>query len=153
MKWIIYIVSLFIVLGCTTPRQRASVQLPGEDPAKTVAPDKGTSSAVISLLEKARDATRQGDYQRAEVLLERTVRIEPRNASLWHYLAKLRLHQTRYKDAIGLAKKSNNLARSNNHLKADNWRIVAHAKYQLGDISGAQVAQEKAKNLASRSSN
>jgi len=149
MKWIIYIVSAFTLLACATTKQ-ASVQLPGEDPKQTVAPDKNTSSAVISLLEKARDATTQGDYQRAEVLLERTVRIEPRNASLWHYLAKLRLHQTRYTEAIGLAQKSNNLARSNEHLKADNWRIIAHSKYQLGDAVGAQAAQAKAKNLGNQ---
>lgn len=149
MKWIIYIVSAFTLLACATTKQ-ASVQLPGEDPQQTVAPDKNTSSAVISLLEKARDATTQGDYQRAEVLLERTVRIEPRNASLWHYLAKLRLHQARFSEAIGLAQKSNNLARSNNHLKADNWRIIAHSKYQLGDVSGAQAAQVKAKNLGNQ---
>lgn len=146
MKWFIYIVSGLILMGCAATKQ-PTVHLPGEDPEKTVVPDKGTSSAVISLLEKARDATRQGDYQRAEVLLERTVRIEPRNASLWHYLAKLRLHQTRYNDAIGLAKKSNNLARSNQHLKADNWRIIAHAKSQLGDIAGAQAAQAKANSF------
>jgi len=149
MKWIIYIVSAFTLLGCATTKQ-ASVQLPGEDPQQTVAPDKNTSSAVISLLEKARDATTQGDYQRAEVLLERTVRIEPRNASLWHYLAKLRLHQARFSEAIGLAQKSNNLARSNNHLIADNWRIIAHSKYQLGDVAGAQAAQAKAKNLGNQ---
>jgi len=148
MKWIIYIVSAFLLMSCAVTKQDAAVQLPGEDPQQTVAPDKNTSSAVISLLEKARDATKQGDYQRAEVLLERTVRIEPRNASLWHYLAKLRLHQTRYNEAIGLAQKSNNLVRSNDHLKADNWRIIAHAKYQMGDVSGAQAAQTKASTLS-----
>lgn len=149
MKWYIYILSAYLIIGCaTTTRQQASVELPGEDPNQIVAPDKNTSSAVISLLEKARAATKQGDYQRAEVFLERTVRIEPRNASLWHYLAKLRLQQTRYNEAIGLAQKSNNLARSNNHLKADNWRIMAHAKYQMGDISGAQAAEDKARYFA-----
>lgn len=140
----------YLVFGCATTRQeeQASVQLPGEDPKQIVVPDKNTSSAVISLLEKARVATKQGDYQRAEVLLERTVRIEPRNATLWNYLAKLRLQQTRFNEAIGLAQKSNNLAHSNNHLKADNWRILAHAKYQLGDVVGAQAAEAKAKYYA-----
>ena len=147
MKWIIYIVSAVVLLACASTTKQASVQLPGEDPQQTVAPDKNTSSAVISLLEKARDATTQGDFQRAEVLLERTVRIEPRNATLWHYLAKLRLHQTRFNDAIGLAQKSNNLARENDHLKADNWRIIAHSKYQLGDAAGAQAAQANAKKF------
>jgi tetratricopeptide (TPR) repeat protein len=148
MKWTIYTVIAYLLFGCATTRQQASVELPGEDPKQIVAPDKNTSSAVISLLEKARDATKQGDYQRAEIFLERTVRIEPRNATLWNYLAKLRLHQTRYNEAIGLAQKSNNLAHTNHHLKADNWRILAHAKYQLGDIAGAQAAEARAKYFA-----
>lgn len=150
MKHIIYIVFIFVLAGCAAPTTQPTVALPGEDPDKTVMPDRGTSNAVISLLEKARDATREGDYQRAEVLLERTVRIEPRNASLWHYLAKLRLHQTRYNEAIGLAQKSNNLAHTNNHLKADNWRIIAHARSQLGDMAGAQAAQSEANSLKNR---
>ncbi|MGD8785641.1 MAG: hypothetical protein PVG75_14450 [Thioalkalispiraceae bacterium] len=148
MKWPIYIVSIFVLVACATTKQQSALQLPGEDARQTVPPDKETSSAVISLLEKARLATKQGEYQRAEVLLERTVRIEPRNASLWHYLAKLRLHQTRYSEAIGLAQKSNNLTRSNNRLKADNWRIIAHARYQMGDMPGAQAAQARAKQFA-----
>ena len=101
----------------------------------------------MSLLGKAREATLAGDYQRAEVLLERTVRIEPRNASLWNYLAKLRLQQGRYQEAIGLATKSNNLAKENKTLLADNWRIIAHAKYQLGDYPGAEKAQTKAAEI------
>lgn len=147
----LYIVSLFMLSACTiTPPQPVGVTLPGEDPERTVLPSKKTSSAVVSLLEKARVATQQGDYPRAEVLLERTVRIEPENASLWHYLAKLRLHQSRYKDAIGLAKKSNHLARSNRILLADNWRIIAHARQRSGDRLGAQRAQNKAKQISAQ---
>jgi len=152
MKYSIYIVSLVLLSGslfsgCATTRQKSAIELPGEDPKQTVLPDRNTSNAVLSLLDKAREATRAGDYQRAEVLLERTVRIEPRNATLWHYLAKLRLAQNRFRDATGLAQKSNNLARSNNKLKADNWRIIAHARYQTGDIVGAEQAQDKARVL------
>jgi len=143
MRRLALFLSVLTLAACATQPQQQGLPLPGEDEQKTVLPDKGTSSAVMSLLEQAREATRAGDYQRAEVLLERTVRIEPHNASLWHYLAKLRLHQGRYQEAIGLAKKSNNLARDNKTLLADNWRIVAHAKYQLGDYPGADQAQRK----------
>ncbi len=146
-KLLYYIVPLFLLTSCATT-QRSGVELPGEDPQKTVLPDKNTSNAVISLIEKARTATQQGDYQRAEVLLERTVHIEPKNASLWHYLAKLRLHQSRYQDAVGLAQKSSYLAGSNNKLKADNWRIIAHSRQQMGDQNGAMQAQDKARRLS-----
>ena len=138
---------IFLLLAACAAQPQQGLPLPGEDPNKTVLPDKNTSSAVMSLLDKAREATLAGDYQRAEVLLERTVRIEPRNASLWNYLAKLRLQQGRYQEAIGLATKSNNLAKENKTLLADNWRIIAHAKYQLGDYPGAEKAQTKAAEI------
>lgn len=146
MKYFSLLLTLLLLTSCALPPQQG-LELPGEDPDKTILPDRQTSSAVISLLDKARDATRAGDYQRAEVLLERTVRIEPRNASLWHYMAKLRLHQGRYQEAIGLASKSNNLAKNNNILLADNWRIMAHAKSQAGDQLGAQKAQNKVNEI------
>ncbi|VAW98731.1 hypothetical protein MNBD_GAMMA21-397 [hydrothermal vent metagenome] len=149
MKNLLYILSIFLLGSCTTIQQ-AGVELPGEDPEQTVLPDENTSSAVISLIEKARAATQQGDYQRAEVLLERTVHIEPKNASLWHYLAKLRLHQSRYQDAVGLAQKSSYLAGSNNKLKADNWRIIAHSRQQMGDQAGAVQAQDNARRLVGK---
>ena len=146
MKYFSLTLFVLFLASCAAPRQ-PGVELPGEDPQKTIQPERGTSSAVLGLLEKAREATQAGDYQRAEVLLERTVRIEPRNATLWHYMAKLRLHQGRYQDAIGLASKSNNLGKDNSNLMADNWRIVAHAKYQLGDHLGAEQAQNKANSV------
>jgi len=146
MKRLELLLITILLTSCAAPRQ-AGVELPGEDPQKTIPPQRGTSSAVIGLLENAREATQAGDYQRAEVLLERTVRIEPRNATLWHYLAKLRLHQGRYQEAIGLASKSNNLGKDNKHLMADNWRIIAHAKYQLGDHSGAEQAQSRVNSI------
>lgn len=148
MKYFLAIILVAFLTGCATQTQhKTGITLPGEDSSKTVLPDKETSSAVISLIEKAREATKQGDYARAEVLLERTVRIEPDNASLWHYLAKLRLHQSRYEEAIGLAKKSSHLARSNKQLTADNWRIIAHARQKMGDFAGATKAQLRARQI------
>lgn len=141
LKLISLLVLLFLS-ACSITRP-PGIDVPGEDPARTILPDNKTSPAVVKLLNHAREATQEGDYQKAEALLERTVRIEPRNAALWHYLAKLRLHQGRLKEAIGLASKSNSLARSNNRLKADNWRIIAHARHQSGDIYGAKEAQRK----------
>jgi predicted Zn-dependent protease len=139
---------LVVLTSCTVTKPPPGIEVPGDDPDKTILPDRETSPAVVNLLNNAREATRQGDYARAEVLLERTVRIEPRNAVLWHYLAKLRLHQGRYKDAVGLASKSSDLSRNNDRLRADNWRIIAHARYRSGDQEGARQAQKKADALS-----
>ena len=96
---------------------------------------------------KARQAANEGQLSVAEAQLERALRIEPQNAVLWHYMAKLRLHQGQLSQAAGLAAKSNSLDQEDLQLQADNWRIIAHARYQKGDKSGAQEAQHRAEKL------
>ncbi len=146
---IVVICSLFPI-ACTTTRPPA-LEVPSEPASKIITPAPTTSPAVVDLLNQARAATQQGQLQRAEVLLERTVRIEPRNPTLWNYLAKLRLHQGRLQEAMGLAAKSNALSSStDDKLKADNWRIIAHARYQQGDMAGARKAQLKADALLNK---
>ncbi|MBI1421988.1 MAG: tetratricopeptide repeat protein [Gammaproteobacteria bacterium] len=143
-RYLLLALCCLLPVACTTTRPPA-LELPGEPADKLIYPAPQTSPAVVDLLNQARDATRQGELQRAEVLLERSVRIEPRNPTLWNYLAKLRLHQGRLQEAVGLAAKSNALAAaSDDKLKADNWRIIAHARYQSGDVNGAKEAQRKA---------
>jgi Tfp pilus assembly protein PilF len=114
---------------------------------EVIEPDSQTGEAVKSLLLDARGAASGGNIDRAESLLERALRIEPRNAVLWHYMAKMKLHQGRYKKAIGMAAKSNSLVKSNKNLMADNWRIIAHAENWLGNISESRKAQESADKL------
>lgn len=108
-----------------------------------VRPQAGTSKAVLALLAKARQSAMDGQLGRSEAFLERALRIEPRNPVLWHYMAKLRLNQGRLKQAAGLAAKSNSLDRNNKTLQADNWRIIAHARHQQGDVEGAKQAQAR----------
>ena len=120
-----------------------------EDGKAKVRPQAGTSKAVLALLSMARQAAMDGELTRSEAFLERALRIEPRNPVLWHYMAKLRLHQGRLKQAAGLAAKSNSLDRNDKTLQADNWRIIAHARHQQGDIEGAKRAQEKVDALLS----
>ena len=117
------------------------------DSRQKIRPQPGTSKAVLALLANARTAALQGELARAESFMERALRIEPRNAVLWHYMAKLRLNQGRLKQAAGLAAKSNSLNSSNKTLQADNWRIIAHARYQSGDIVGSKQAQHKVDEL------
>lgn len=147
-----YVVILVAGLGLAacgvTPQDERGPGLEVEGETTKVRPASETSSAVLALLAQANVAARDGDLAVAEARLERALRIEPRNPVLWYYLAKLRLHQGRLKQAAGLAAKSNSLDRSGNRqLQADNWRIIAHARYRDGDLDGARAADQRATAL------
>jgi Tfp pilus assembly protein PilF len=84
--------------------------------------------AVNSLLAKAGKYEYQAQWERAASLLERALRIEPRNARLWHRLAKIRLQQGRYIMAQSLAQKSMALAKKDATLKRHNAELIDAAR-------------------------
>ena len=100
--------------------------------------------AVVALVDAAHIQTVAGKLESANASLERALRIEPRNPALWHELAQLRLQQGQWRQAESLAKKSNGWAREDISLRADNWRLIGHARAQRGDAYGAQTAFDKA---------
>lgn len=112
--------SLFLI-GCAS------------DPAGTgsphqigVTPDAGR--AVVALLAKAERQEYQAHWEQAAALLERALRIKPRNARLWHRLAKIRLQQGRYAMAESLAQKSTALAKDDEELKHANAELIEAAR-------------------------
>ncbi|MBI3898121.1 MAG: tetratricopeptide repeat protein [Gammaproteobacteria bacterium] len=119
---------------------------PIEQPAAAPASD---NSAVVALLETAKQDSDAGRSAAAAASLERALRIEPRNPVLWHELARVRLDEGEPAQAEQLANKSSTLAGNNNNLRADNWRLIGHARVQKGDHKGAQVAFNKAKEIES----
>lgn len=98
------------------------------------------NSGVLALLDQANREISAGEYQKADVSLERALRIEPRNSVLWQKLAVVRLNQGEYQQAENLAIKSNVLDPDNRRLRAENWRIIGQARKALGDLDGAQAA-------------
>lgn len=121
-----------------------------------VRPGPKTGKAVIALLSKARQASTKGSLSTAESYLERALRIEPQNPTLWLYMAKLRLYAAKSKEAINLAKKAmalssrdGKLSRSSvRSLQADCWRVIAHANQKMGNNQKAKIAQDNAKSLS-----
>jgi tetratricopeptide (TPR) repeat protein len=102
------------------------------------------NEAVVALLDSASDYVGAGELDKAAAALERALRIEPRNASIWHDLGQIRLHQGQYQQAESLATKSNSLAGDNNTLKARNWRLIAVSRQAVGDEIGADAAEAQA---------
>lgn len=137
---------VLVLAACSSAPEKPAGFTVGEDSAngsEPIRPDDRTSKTVLALLDNAQQAVGAGQLHNAESQLERALRIEPRNAVLWHYMAKLRLHQNRFAEAAGFAAKSNSLAANQRSLRADNWRIIAHARQQRGDVKGAQQAQQQ----------
>src|SRR5947207_11531397 len=95
-------------------------------------------------MDSARTDAASGKYPRAAASLERALRIEPRNPRLWQELARVRLKQGDYAQAESTAARSNSWAGSDNALRAENWRLIAHAREARGDAEGAEGALEAA---------
>jgi len=118
---------------------------PGPESAPLPAPPAHTENlAIAGLLLGARTDAAAGRLANAAASLERALRIEPRNPRLWQELARVRLKQGDYAQAESTAARSNSWAGSDNALRAENWRIIAHAREARGDAEGAKGALEAA---------
>ncbi len=140
----------------TTPPQPAAtppVEIPQpsgeaiviEPPPKS---DMSGNPAIIALLDRAQTDSNAGKRDAAGASLERALRIEPRNAWLWHELAQLRLAQGQYAQAITLARKSTSFAGRERRLLALNWQVIGKARVALGDSAGAEQAFKLAAEFA-----
>ncbi len=108
------------------------------------------NQAVVALLDSAAKYVGAGELDKAAASLERALRIEPRNAGIWHDLGQIRLHQHNYPEAESMATKSNSLAGKDNALRARNWRLISYARRATGNASGADAAQAQAVVLERR---
>ena len=102
------------------------------------------SPAVNALASAANQSNKSGDIEAATTTIERAIRIEPRNATLYYKLAVLRLKQSKPKLAEDLAKKALLLATNDAALKKHSWLLVARARELLGDINGSSEAKAQA---------
>ena len=146
------------------PAESAVAMVPPATPAPTPAPRptqptppaplppaeitrEGSNQAVAALLESADKHVKNNQLDKAGAALERALRVEPRNAGIWHDLAQIRLHQGQYQQAESLAGKSNNLASGNRALQSRNWKVIASARKASGNPAGAEEAEAQAAQL------
>ncbi|HKJ94047.1 MAG TPA: tetratricopeptide repeat protein [Gammaproteobacteria bacterium] len=153
---IVWVVGLcLLAAGCAvTPPQGGEAGKAGKVPeqAPKGPPEGGpqpSSAAVQPLVAQAESASGEGDHDRAAALLERALRIEPRNAALWQNLAVVRYRQGRNRQAENLAERSNSLADGNTELKRRNWALIAAVRRLMGDEAGARKAEARRQSLES----
>lgn len=110
--------------------------------------EPANNNAVAALLKESRDEYAQKRYEQSAALLERALRIEPRNAILWHDLAGVRLEQEEWRKAMSLAARSNEFAGDNKWLRIRNWTIIGLACKGLNDKNCVKDAQSRAQAIA-----
>jgi len=130
---ILFVMTASLLAGCAGMLPSAPEDRPVSD-----------NSAVVALMDNARNDVAGGKPDAAVASLERALRIEPRNPRLWQELARLRLQQGQYQQAEGMATRSNSWAGDNKLLRAENWRLIGEARLKRGDHQGAQAAFDKA---------
>lgn len=113
------------------PSSRESVPVPEE------------GKAAGTLLASARQNVREGQFSQAEMKLERALRVEPRNARLWHEMAQVKYRQKDYGQAVQFCIKSNSLAGKDYWLIQQNWLLMEKAYLELGEPEKAKEARIK----------
>jgi tetratricopeptide (TPR) repeat protein len=114
------------------------------------AASRGDNPAVLALLESAEQALRDGQPEQAATFLERALRIEPRNAVAWHYLAVARLDLGNFGQAEAMAAKSHGLAAGDRALRTRNAGLMADAQRASG--KPVAVPNDESPAFASRRS-
>lgn len=119
----------------TTPRYPSQPQpLPKpavpQEPVGTYSPKIGPAGALYA---EAQKALGRGNYQQAEMTLERALRIEPRNGHYWYSMAQVKYKQQQFAQAIQLCSKSKSLAGRNTNLLRLNEKLIYQAQQHLSD--------------------
>lgn len=100
--------------------------------------------AVKELLASAGNAETTGDYNQAAVLLERALRIQPRDPEILQQLAEVQLQKQDYEQALNFAVRSYDIGPRVGEICARNWRTISVAREHLGDRNGSAQAEQRA---------
>jgi Tfp pilus assembly protein PilF len=135
---------LVLLGGCATPPAPPETRPEQPPPVAPAPPPAKENIAVAGLMETARADAASGSLAGAAASIERALRIEPRNARLWHELARVRLKQGQHAQAENVAARSNSWAGDDRALRAENWRLIAESRRARGDTDGAKAALDAA---------
>lgn len=100
--------------------------------------------ALQSLVAQAEQRQRQGDAATAASLLERAIRIAPRDPAGYEALSQLRWQQGRLQEAEQLALRALALPQLTAEENQRLWQRVADCRQARGDETGAETARQRA---------
>lgn len=110
--------------GAFEPVQEAAEPAP-KLPQRPVAILPGPAHRLYT---QAEAAMASGQLEQAEMLMERALRIEPRNALYWHTLAQVKYDKGEFEQTVQFCLKSESLARDNPELHNVNRILMEQAE-------------------------
>jgi len=139
---------LFLLSSCA-PKQRinAPVYRPEQSQPQPMSTTERPSGQTAKLLAEAEKTLEAGHPDRAEMLLERAMRLSSGDARLWQLMARVRLAQGNSPQAVQFCLKSNSLAGGDTTLLRQNWLLLEKAYLAGGDEQKATQARLKAEQL------
>ena len=111
----------------------------------SLAADEQLAGPVLALLTTAKQQQGGGDLNSAASSLERAQRIAPREPQVFYRLAEVRLEQGDAAQAEQLAQQGLRYSDGRPTLQAGLWELIAKARAQQGNHTGAQEAQRRAR--------
>lgn len=122
------ILPILLLQSCTGHRP---VYFPGpaiQSPPAEYRPQTGSAAALYAEAEKALHA---GRYTTSEMLLERALRIEPRNPHYWYTMALVKYRQGLYPQTVQLCLKTHSLAGNQPQLTSRNRTLMEQAAKKI----------------------
>lgn len=119
-------------------------------PTQPTSPSSGVatlSPAMQNLLEQSDQSINAQNWTQAVAVLERALRINPKQAEAWSRMAVVYLGKSQPEQSINMAKRSNSYASRNTTLKAYNWVLMSRAYNQLNQPQLAEQALLRSQQL------
>lgn len=111
---------------------------------RTSKPIHDTKLSVVKLLASAESYSLKRKYSKAQSVLERAQRIDPKEPKIYYELAMIHLKKQQPRQAEQLCKKGLSLAHGNPVLQKELWIVMARALDAQGKKKKAQRALQRA---------
>ena len=101
----------------------SSQESSGGNEATAESTSQATPQAVIQLQNQALAAINEDQYPLATDYLQRAIKIQPRNAWSWHYLADIHWRQGQHERCIAMIERSESYVGADKQLDSENVRL------------------------------
>ena len=131
----------------TFPQERevdARVREPAKQDSEGVQVFPLQNPAVKELLANAGSAESEGDFGQAATLLERALRIQPRDPEILQSMAEVQLQMKDYNQALNFATRSYDVGPRVGEICSRNWRTISVSREHLGEHNESVEAERKA---------
>jgi tetratricopeptide (TPR) repeat protein len=119
------------------PTQQPVSESAGQQPSSQ-------NTAVLALLDSAKQESAGGDLRAAQTRLERAQRISPREPEVYYQLADVKRQLGQFMDAEQVALKGIDVASGQGGMLRRLWALISQIRTEAGDLAGADDARQQA---------